>query len=490
MVCREKQRATGATLSGWRSLSSKMESPRRTYRRTKAVSIWSALFIVALPSVFAQDVESSVTHPAATFQANEDQNANETAAGTFQRLQQRKYLFGDWKGERSALEKKGITFDFYYIDDALANPYGGREDAGLWGRIRGSADVDFSKFTSWQGLTFHITGLWQYGTDLSSQYTGTLVNSSSLPSAHTLRLDSYFFQQYLLHHKVAIRLGQIAAYDSYGSSEYGASFVNLVLGYAHSNLNQSVTFSFNPAGVPSFEVKVLPFDHFYVKAMVESQERNPYITDPSGFAFHLGGPVLSTEVGYLKDPEAGGSTTMGVDPFATVGGSGNHPGVYKFGAGYNPHDFFDPLTHVSSAGNYLLYGQIAQAVYRMSNVGQDRNRGLDLIYGEDWAPADVTQYNHQIMTGGRWVGVFGGNRSKDTLALGYVWTAVGSHYRESQELAGNKKLTHEHLVELNYMAHITPLLTVQPVFQWFVQPGGDASRSTVFVTGFRTKVTF
>jgi porin len=459
----------------------------------RAVSIWSVLFIAAImcSSLLAQDVEPSVARAAATFQTNDEQTASEAGNGIFESLQRPKYLFGDWKGERSTLEEKGITFDFYYMDDALANPYGGREDAGLWGRIRGSADVDFGKLTSWQGLTFHITGLWQYGTDLSTQYTGTLVNSSSLPSAHTLRLDSYFLQQYLLHHKMAIRLGQIAAYDSYGSSEYGASFVNLALGYAHSNLNQAVTFSFNPAGVPSFEIKLLPADHLYVKGMVESQERNPYITDPTGFTFHLGGPVLSTEIGYIKDPKAQGqTTTMGLDPFTTVDDSGNHPGVYKFGAGYNPHNFFDPLTKISSPGNYLLYGQIAQAVYRISNVGQDSNRGLDLIYGEDWAPGDVTQYNHQIMTGGRWVGVFGGSRSRDTLALGHVWTAVGSHYRESEGLAGMKNLTHEQLVELNYMAAVTPLLSFQPVVQWYVQPGGDAKRSTVFVAGFRAKITF
>lgn len=492
MLCHEPQFVIGHTLSGRRSLSLELPDSPGKYRQ-RAVNIWSALFIAVMTcsSVFAQDVQPSLAHPVAAFQTNEDQKANQAESGIFQSLEQRRYLFGDWKGERSTLEEKGITFDFYYMDDALANPYGGREDAGLWGRIRGSADVDFSKLTSWQGLTFHITGLWQYGTDLSTQYTGTLVNSSSLPSAHTLRLDSYFLQQYLLHHKMAIRLGQIAAYDTYGSSEYGASFVNLAMGYAHSNLNQAVTFSFNPAGVPSFEVKVLPTNHLYVKAMVESEERNPYITDPSGFAFHLGGPVVSTEVGYLKDPKAlGQTTTMGVDPFTTIGDSGNHPGVYKFGAGYNPHNFFDPLTNVSSPGNYLLYGQIAQAVYRMGDAGQDRNRGLDLIYGEDWAPGDVTQYNHQIMTGGRWVGVFGGSRSKDTLALGYVWTAVGSHYRESQDLAGKKNLTHEHLVELNYMAQVTPLLSFQPVFQWYVQPGGDASRSTVFVAGFRAKITF
>jgi carbohydrate-selective porin OprB len=66
---------------------------------------------------------------------------------------------------------------------------------------------------------------------------------------------------------------------------------------------------------------------------------------------------------------------------------------------------------------------------------------------------------------------------------------VGSHYREAQLLAG-KRLTAEHLVETNYLFNATPWLTVQPVFQWHAQPAGDKNRGSVFVTGFRTKITF
>jgi hypothetical protein len=198
-------------------------------------------------------------------------------------------------------------------------------------------------------MTFHITGLWQYGTDLSKQYTQTAVDSSSLPSAHTFRADSYFLQQYLLHHKLALRGGLIAAYDSYGDSEYGASFINLALGYAHSNLNSATYLSFNPAGVPSFEVKVFPTDHLYVKAMVQSEERDPYTTDPTGFTFHLGGAVPATEAGYLHDPPKppDATSTMGPEPFITQKESGNYPGVYRFGAGYDPHNFKDLLTECS-----------------------------------------------------------------------------------------------------------------------------------------------
>lgn len=306
-----------------------------------------------------------------------------------------------------------------------------------------------------------------------------------------MRLDSYWLQQYALHHKLVVRLGQIAAYDTYGNSEYGASYINLVMGYAHSNLNQAVTFAFNPAGVPSFELKAIPTEHVYVKAMVQSEERNPYVQDNSGLDFHLGGPVVATEVGYLRNPPREVPTTNEVaEPSLTDRQRGAYPATYKFGAGYNPHNFVDPLTHASSPGNYLLYGQVAQAVYRRTSVGADRNRGVDLIYGEDWSPGDVTQYNHQIMAGGRYVGLFGGKHSKETFGVGYVWTSVGSHFRESTALAGGAKLSHEHLVEVNYLANLTPWLLVQPVTQWYVQPGGDASRNIVFVTGFRTKVTF
>jgi len=404
----------------------------------------------------------------------------------------RKYLFGDWGGVRTRLEEKGISFDAYYIADTLDDPYGATEDLALWGRIRASMDVDFSKFTSDKGLTFHATGLWQYGTDLSKQYTFTAVDSSSLPSAHTLRLDSYFIQQYLLRHKLAIRTGQIAAYDSYGDDEYGASFINLALGYAHSNLNSAAYLSFNPAGVPAFELKVLPADHFYVKGMVLSEERAPYTQDPHGFTFHLGGPVFAGEMGYMHDPPKppDATSTMGKEPFLSDRETGNHPGVYRFGAGYDPHDFTDLLTGAPVSGNYVLYAQLDQAVYRLSNSGPDKNRGLDLTYSQDYAPGNVTQYSDQLWIGARWIGPAGGRWSKDTVGVGYVRTAVGSHYREMMLATAHKDLTSEDLVEVNYLSNITPWLVFQPVVQWYVKPQGDATRPDVFVIGFRTKITF
>src|SRR5882762_11218341 len=35
--------------------------------------------------------------------------------------QGRRYLLGDWGGERSKLEDKGVVFDFFYTTDALSS---------------------------------------------------------------------------------------------------------------------------------------------------------------------------------------------------------------------------------------------------------------------------------------------------------------------------------------------------------------------------------
>jgi porin len=76
------------------------------------------------------------------------------------------------------------------------------------------------------------------------------------------------------------------------------------------------------------------------------------------------------------------------------------------------------------------------------------------------------------------------------IGLGYVRTTNGSHYREMMLAKTGKNLGAENLVEVNYLANVTPWLVFQPVMQWFVKPQGDATRPDVFVIGFRTKVTF
>lgn len=133
-------------------------------------------------------------------------------------LYNQKYLLGDWGGQRTKLEEKGVVFDFFYVSDLLANVKGGTEKEAGWNRVRGTMDLDFGRLLHLNGLTLHVTGLWQGGVNLGGgtnpntgqTYLGSIANPSGLVSAHTTRLDSFWLQQSLFNGKLIVRAGQFA----------------------------------------------------------------------------------------------------------------------------------------------------------------------------------------------------------------------------------------------------------------------------------------
>ena len=391
----------------------------------------------------------------------------------------RNYLLGNWGGTRDTLASKGVAFDFFYVTDLQGNPVGGPgQNAAGWGRARGTMDVDFGKLTGWKGLTFHVTGLWQFGTNLGGEI-GTLANPSGLVSAHATRLDSWWFQQALFNNKLFIKAGQFAGLDFYGNQEYGASYLIEPLDYALGNLFPTTFESFDPAATPAFELRVAPVESFYVKAAALAGNRNPYEQDIDGFHFAIrDSAVFVFEAGYLFDQgEAAGKKARDHRKV--------YPGKYKVGAAYNDGRFTDAAGNLTR-GNHLVYVDANQAVYRQS---AGSNRGLDLLFSYDWSPEDVNRFNSQTIAGARYNAPFSG-RSQDSVAFAFIYSRIADPYRfigtpPVPLTPGTEKAT-----ELNYLFQITRYWLVQPAFQYYVDVGGNSSLHNAAVLGFRTKVTF
>lgn len=394
-------------------------------------------------------------------------------------LQNRSYLFGDWRGKRSEFASRGIIFDLFYVVDLQANPTGGLQQTQAgWGRVRGTMDVDFGKLAEWSGLTFHVTGLWQFGGNLGADI-GSLANPSGLVSAHTTRLDSFWLQQAFLNNHVFVRAGQFAGLDFYGNQEYGASYLIEPLDYALGNLFSTTFESFNPAATPSVQIQVFPWRTLYIKSAVLAGNRNPYQQDSSGFNFQIRDtPVFVYEIGFTHDEQYLAVQT-------SHSSQKTYPGIYKFGAAYNGGKFPN-AAGVQSSGNYLIYGMANQALYR-SDAGS--NRGLDATIGFDWSPGDVNRENSQITFGARYNGLLPG-RPQDGVAFGFVNTHIGDPFQSVGIPSGLPLLGSEKAIELNYAAQVTPYFLVQPVFQYYVDVGGNARTPNAPVFGFRTKVTF
>lgn len=400
----------------------------------------------------------------------------------YSHLDSQAHLFdsiNSWRDARSQLEERGVTFDFYYVTDLLANPAGGKEQtAAGWGRLRGTMDIDFGRFTSDKGLTFHITGLWQFGANLGAEI-GTIANPSGLVSAHATRLDSWWFQQALFDNKLYLRAGQIGAQDFYGVQQYGSSFVAEPIDYALGNLFGTVYESFDPASTPAAEMRFVPSPHFYVKEAILAGNRSPYQQDTNGFHFSIDNSGVGvSEIGFLVDPSSGSANE--------TSDRKSYPGLYRVGSVYNGGKFADPVTGLLTSGNYLIYVMANQAVYR-PDAGS--NRGLDVFFTYDWSPDDVNQVNTETTAGIRYAGLVA-SREHDSVGFSTIYSHVSDHFNEAFLQQGLPVLGSEKMFELNYLAQLNRWWMVQPVFQYYVDVGGDRRLNNAPVFGFRTKVDF
>jgi porin len=381
----------------------------------------------------------------------------------------RPYMFGDWGGERTKLANRGVTFNFISVTDLLLDTH---NDVANWSRVRGTVDVDFGQAELVPGLKFHMTALWQAGGNLGA-YIGSVANPSSLVSANTIRLDSWWFEKALANNKLFIRAGQFAGLDFYGDQQQGSSYIIEPLGYALGNLFPADYESFNPAGTPAAEVRYAPSKHFYVKSAIFSGNRNPYHNDINGLHFKFkDSPVIASEAGYLVDPEPSSSTKT-------------YPGSYAFGATTNPGPFANIVTGQRSSTNYLVYFMANQRVYR-PQAGSER--GLDLNFAFDWTPDDITKNFSQVTGGVRYHGMIP-RRELDTVAVGVVYSRISGVLNRALSQAGLSPYGTEKALEVNYAVHVTRWFTFQPVFQYYFDTGANPSHRNNTIAGFRTSFT-
>jgi porin len=385
------------------------------------------------------------------------------------------HLLGEWGGLRTHLSERGVRFDFQYVSDSLWNLKSEqKERLASWNRVRGTVDIDFGTLVGRRNLYFHATALWQAGGNLGI-YLGLLTSPSGLSSANTFRLDSWWLEKRWFNQRIAARVGQFAGQDFYGAQHYAASFIFEPMGYALGNLFTTFE-SFDPPSTSAMEVRVIPFRDIYVKSMVEAEDRTPFAHNPTGLVPQFSGvPVSISEIGFSPGKEA-----TSVRAFDTVESRTGYSGLYQFGASYNPGKFTTPLSTLPRSGNYLLYWMANQALWR---VNPKEAKGLDATLSYDWSPGDINRNNTQLTAGLRFNEPLPLSRH-NTMALGYVW----NHLSRQFGTQGTPPRGTEQAVEFNTLVDVAPMLSLQPVIQYFANVGGTTSRAVVF--GFRTKVEF
>ncbi len=390
------------------------------------------------------------------------------------------HLFGDWDSWRERLRQSGIDIAISQTSDIVGNRGGNQQGWFYDGLLEPQIDADLDRILGWKGASLHLSGYVIQGQGIvESNNLGAFLTPTGIEYTPAVtKLGELWFQQELFDGGLAIKLGQIEAdinFNTNASSDYMINSSWGWLGIWSANLPDSGPTYPNP--VPAIQVIFTPDPEWTIQAAVFNG--NTTGKDPqgniNGLRFPVGqGALTFIELAYQpssKDREA------------------SLPNAYKVGGWYNSERFYSlttatnglPLQDPSGSlepktlsGNYALYATLDQPIWYESDV---QDQGLNVFGTFSINPqVDRNLAEWLFDIGLTYKGLIDG-RPKDRTGIGFTRLNMSQAYANSVRSFNAYHGTtytlpsHESFLEMSHQAVITPWLTIQPFFQYLINPG-------------------
>ncbi len=395
-------------------------------------------------------------------------------------------LTGDWDGFRKNLENDGLKITPTWIGEVMGNPRGGAAqgvtedgvfnvalDFGLE-RMSGGAVND---------LTIHANALYLYGPGVSPKYVGDFSNTSNIQGYNTIRLQELWLQKWFWEKRLSVKVGNIAVDTEFFQSSSSSLFINSTFGTPDLIANNIDNAPVYPVASPGVRIQFLPTSQYYVMAGVYGMDLNstPATDNHNGTHFAMNGSsgmLVMSEAGYLLNQspnDRGLQGTYRLGSFVETANWNNWGSQAAFANGTGS---------LQSAGtNFGIYGVMDQQIYAKDDSA------ISLFVCGGGAPSNVNFVNAYIDGGFNFTGFIPG-RANDIAGLALAHAHVSGNFSDSQVLQGSAPFTEESVLEATYKVQVTPWWTIQPDFQYVMNPSGVVGSPNAVVLGVRTSVAF
>jgi len=339
-----------------------------------------------------------------------------------------------------------VRFELGYTAEVIGVASGGiRHGAAYEGRADLSLDADLAALAGWPGTMLHASAFQIHGYQLSENYLGNVMTVSNIEAHPTTRLYSLWLQKALPGGRGSLRAGQLAADEEFLVSETASVFINGSFGWAPiAAANLTNGGPGYPLAAPGLRLRLEPTGGAALLVAA-------FAGDPAGGGC-VGDPQRCNRYGTTFSVSGG---TLWVSELQLAGGQ------FKLGGWYQNGSFAD------RRGNGALY---AIAERRLWRSGARELHGFVRVGA---APSDRNEVKSYADAGLSYKGAFAA-RPEDTLALGVAHAELST---------GS-----ESLVELSYLAPLTPHLALQPDLQYVAQRGTDIHDA--WVVALRANVRF
>ena len=391
-------------------------------------------------------------------------------------------LLGDLDGFRNRLSDDGLSVTPILELEAFSAAGGGHGGADVDGLLDVAFDFDLERIT--RGLlvdsALHLNVLDIFGSSLTGRHVGDISGVSNLAGFNSFRLQELWIQQNLFKKRVLIRFGLLAADSEFFTSQASSLFLNGTFGaftLVALNFNDAPVY---PVAAPGVRVDVAPVSFLDFKAAVfapnEGAENNFHGTD---FSINGGdGALVAFEASYLVNQSPNDRGLIGTYKLGTFIQQGDYA---SFGS--QAANALNPSKPLHKGTNVVGYAVADQELFKNGQYT------VEAFARVGFGTPNYSFVHDYFDIGLNFTG-FVPNRAFDVAGIAVGRSGISRQYSNSQLAQGEEGYSEETVIEATYRIQIAPWGTIQPDFQYFVNPSAQHGSRNTFVSGIRTAITF
>lgn len=395
-------------------------------------------------------------------ESKKSEDEKEQAGGEQETKAAELYATGDWGKTRQKMMDRGVGVELVYTGEVLKNILGGISPGyAVVGNLDLTLDVDFQKFMGWSGALFHLYWLAGHRSADPTGIVGDLQGSSNIEAGMDyFKLYEVWFQQNLFNDGVSLLVGLHDLNSEFYADDGAGLFFNSSMGigneFAQAGINGPSIF---PSTALAARLKLEPFKNFSVSGGVYN-----------AIAGNLTNPTSSQVDTTFQD----GFLVVSELAYATEGDLKVALGGWMFNK--QTTDIANSSLPASRRGLYFL-------------IDKTWNDSFEVFLRAGMADpnAFLVEYNVAegiVLHGKLW------KRDDDQLGLG-VTTVIASDVARNSIIAGGQSMDNqESAFELTYLLQVTPWMSLQPDFQYIMNPSMDPLVQDAFVISWRAVLSF
>ncbi len=382
---------------------------------------------------------------------------------------------GNWHGVRSDLSEAGVSVFGTYQSESAGNPVGGQSEQFRYTHnIALGVAMDLHRLLGLDDTYFLASASERAGNSLSYDIPN-FFQVQQIFGHQTFRLVDLALEHRFFDQKLDVVAGRINALDDFATSPLYCFAQNL--GFCGNPLSIPVN-----ASVPSYpgaawgiraRYEISP--EFYSMTGAYNTYRDFRSDKFHGVDFslrHDSGVAIMQEFAYSPKQAR------------EIG----YPGDFKLGGLYDSEPRLQFKTGQMRGGTWQIYLTGQQRLLRLPEGATYPHQGLWGFLALTYAPPKMNTLEYFADAGLVYFGLIP-NRPNDELGLFGLFGQFSSDLRDSERASHQPTMTHEAIIEANYMYNITPSFNIQPDVQGVFRPNGTGLITDALVLAVQVGIT-